>query len=662
MKKMLTALLLAAAIPLVAEVKPDFLFQDNFVFCAAKPARITGSAAPGEKVTVTMQGKTYEAVTGENGRFQVNIPAPGVIKKPFDVTISGEKNKVVLKNVLSGLVLFAGGQSNMEVPIKETMNWKAEVASADYPAIREFDVENDFDFAPRTQAKGKWVPVSPENAANIRATSFYCARVLHKEMDGIPIGIINNSVSATPQQAWLSPYSLLNVAPRWLNQYIKYSHMGRDGVIKYRDRLAASLVLSDPGKKANTAEWHKENFNDSAWKDITLPDVLEKVHGEMDGTYWFRKTFDVPAELAGKALTFAPGIIDDYDEVWLNGNLIGKTGDDVPDTWMVKRFYKIPAGALKAGKNTIAIRVFDSGHAGGLFDRNDDNGIAICAGKKVVLSLNGVWKTEAETVMKPVKWHPDYLELVKINRCGGVLYNAMFAPFRGTPVDAYLWYQGESNAGGSDFLVMLKEHIKSVRKVLNDNKLPFLMVQLAAYTAPVKDANKCGDWPRTRADQAAARVPNSVFMIPTIDIGDEKNIHPLNKQELGRRLALQLLQDVFKVPAFKGVMTYPEITSAVLKGNQIIVTMKNAAGLKTTDGKAPHSFAVSGPAVKVRYVWKEDYRFATAEIKDGKIIVTVPEGITDPETLRYAWTMNPEVNTVNGQGYPLLPAQIKLKK
>ena len=275
MKKIFTALLLAAALPLTADVKPDFLYQDNFVFCAAKPARITGSADPDEKVTVSMLGKMYEAVADANGRFIVEIPAIGVVKTPFEVTISGAKNKVVMKNVLSGLVLFAGGQSNMEVPIKETMNWKEEVANANYPAIREFDVVNDFDFAPRTQAKGKWVPVTPEKAANIRATSFYCARVLHKEMDGIPIGIINNAVSATPQQAWLSPYSLLNIAPRWLNQYIKYSHMGRDGVIKYRERLAASLVLTDPGKKANTADWHKENFNDSAWKEITLPNVLE---------------------------------------------------------------------------------------------------------------------------------------------------------------------------------------------------------------------------------------------------------------------------------------------------------------------------------------------------------------------------------------------------
>ena len=93
MKKMLTALLLAAAIPLAADVKPDFLFQDNFVFCAAKPARITGAADPGEKVTVSMQGKTYEAVTGENGRFKVDIPAPGVIKTPFEVTISGERTR-----------------------------------------------------------------------------------------------------------------------------------------------------------------------------------------------------------------------------------------------------------------------------------------------------------------------------------------------------------------------------------------------------------------------------------------------------------------------------------------------------------------------------------------------------------------------------------------
>ena len=170
--------------------------------------------------------------------------------------------------------------------------------------------------------------------------------------------------------------------------------------------------------------------------------------------------------------------------------------------------------------------------------------------------------------------------------------------------------------------------------------------------------------PQTKKGDNAKFLRNALasYNLPTIDIGDAKNIHPLNKQELGRRLALQLLQDVFKLPAYKGAVAYPEIRSATLKDGKIILALRNDKGMKTVDGKAPNAFAVSGPAVEVNKKMKEDFKFAAAEIKNNTIIVTVPEGITEPATLRYAWTMNPEVNTVNGNGFPLLPGQYTIRK
>ena len=662
MKKHLIAFLLTAAVlPLAAVVKPDFLYQDNFVFCAARPARITGAAEPGEKIVVRMLDKTYSAVANDDGRFLVQIPAPGVVKTPFDVTISGAKNEVVMKNVLSGIVLFAAGQSNMEVRVKETLNPEAEAASADHPAIREFNVEHDFDFTPRTQAKGKWTVVTPETAPEVGAAAFYCARILQKEMDGIPVGIINNAYSGSPQQAWIPSESVLRIAPHRMHSFIKYAHLGREGVRKRLTEIHKLQSNHDTGRKPETADWHTGSFNDSGWKDIKVPGYVETAYGENDGAYWFRRSFDVTAEQTAKDLMFTPGIIDDYDEVWINGQLIGRTGTEVKDSWNVKRNYKIPAGLLKNGKNVIAIRCFDSGHAGGLFYK-DDGGIVIRDGKAIAIDLNGMWKIQAETILKPRKWQPDFLPLNKMYHAGGVLYNAMFHPLKETPVDAFLWYQGESNAGTDDYLPMLREQIRIVRRDLKNPRLPFLLVQLAAYQAPVKDANQSGTWPKTRADQAAVRVPTSVFMIPTIDIGDAKNIHPLNKQELGRRLALQLLQDVFKLPAYKGAVAYPEIRSATLKDGKIILALRNDKGMKTVDGKAPNAFAVSGSAVEVNKKMKEDFKFAAAEIKNNTIIVTVPEGITEPATLRYAWTMNPEVNTVNGNGFPLLPGQYTIRK
>ena len=237
-------------------------------------------------------------------------------------------------------------------------------------------------------------------------------------------------------------------------------------------------------------------------------------------------------------------------------------------------------------------------------------------------------------------------------------------PLKGCYADAILWYQGESNAGSKTYLPMLRSCIDETRAIVNE-KAPFLLVQLAAYQKEQRDPNQCGSWPVTRDDQARVRDMAGVYMIPTIDIGDARNIHPLNKQEAGRRLAASLLQNVYKLKSYTGQADYPEITAAKLSadGKYIELTLKHGAGLKTTDGKMPQTFAVSAPAKRVKYVMKQNFMWADAAIKGDKIIVTIPEKlIGNAHTVRYGWMMNPPVNTVNEKGLPLLPGTFTIEK
>lgn len=137
------------------------------------------------------------------------------------------------------------------------------------------------------------------------------------------------------------------------------------------------------------------------------------------------KAFDLPAGLAGKPLAFRLGVVDDGDAAYFNGEKIGSTSpDDVPDSWDFKRVYAVPGPLVKAGRNVVAVRCYDSGHAGGLAGPE----ILLEAEDGTVVDLAGPWKINWEQMLQPRPWPPDYLPLVKIYHQGAVLYHAMCAP------------------------------------------------------------------------------------------------------------------------------------------------------------------------------------------------------------------------------------------
>jgi sialate O-acetylesterase len=170
-----------------------------------------------------------------------------------------------------------------------------------------------------------------------------------------------------------------------------------------------------------------------------------------------------------------------------------------------------------------------------------------------------------------------------------------------------------------------------------------------------------GNWPMTRAAQTEALDLDNVRMVPAIDIGDEFRIHPLNKQEVGRRTALWLLQDFFAPEKFKNSIALPMATSATLTDDgKIVIKLKNSNGLKTTDGKEPRCFSVVGEYD--RKTRKTPAAWANAEIKGDEIIVSVPRELPSPSKVRYAWHMNPDVNVVNAKNYPLIPFELEVER
>ena len=228
-----------------------------------------------------------------------------------------------------------------------------------------------------------------------------------------------------------------------------------------------------------------------------------------------------------------------------------------------------------------------------------------------------------------------------LKRKGGPsgLYNGKvfnLAPFT---LRGILWYQGESNTGqpGELYHKQLSRLVTSWRALWND-ELPFAWVQLPNFTA--------GEgWPRVREAMLQTLELPKTGMAVTIDIGDAKNIHPANKQEVGRRLAMWALGTVYgkDVPAISG----PLFAGSSVSGNAITVSFKHTnGGLKTQDGGPLKGFQIAGADQQ----WKP----ASAKM-DGATVVISSSDVLSPVAVRYAWLDNPDCNLSNGAGLPASP-------
>ncbi len=223
----------------------------------------------------------------------------------------------------------------------------------------------------------------------------------------------------------------------------------------------------------------------------------------------------------------------------------------------------------------------------------------------------------------------------------GGLFNGKVAPLVPFTLKGMLWYQGEANSSDSRatlYVHQLSALVTDWRARWGDESLPFAWVQLPNF-------RRVGEgWPLVRESMLKTLALPHTGMAITIDIGDAGNIHPTNKQEVGRRLSLWALGTVYgrKVAATSG----PLPTGHEIKGAEVIVTLSHADGLKTRDGAPVKSFQLAGADKQ----WKP----ASAKIDGAKLIVSSAE-VTAPVALRYAWLDNPETNLVNVADLPASP-------
>lgn len=612
------------------------LFTDNMVLQRNTAAAIWGWAQPNTQVTVRLDnGAAVSSTAASDGKWMAKIGTFGTAG-PHTVSVSGAApdQKVLLKNVLFGDVWLCSGQSNMQMGLGGANNGQQEMAAANFPMIRFLTVPNVTSATPQSTLNARWQVVSPQTAGSLTAVGYFFGRELHQQLK-IPIGLIHSSWGGTIAEAWVSEAGL-RAMPDFVPQIDALKKTAADGAasnMTFQQQMTQWWQANDPGVAGN---WAAPATATADWKSMTLPAVWEQaVLPDFDGLVWFRREVDIPAAWAGQELKLSLGPIDDRDTTFWNGVPIGATND-----FSMPRNYTIPGAQVKAGRNVLAVRVLDTGGTGGIY--GDATAMKISrAGDANTVSLAGAWTYQMAKPLADLS--PVPAQLGSNPNVVTVLNNAMIAPLLPYGIKGAIWYQGESNASrAKQYQTLMPLLINDWRQQFGQGDFPFYIVQLANFMA--KDTEPKNDaWPNLREAQTLTtqRVPNTGMAV-TIDIGEEKDIHPRNKQDVGKRLALSALAKTY---GYNLEYSGPVYQAMKVEGNAIRLTLDHAKGLMAK-GDKPTGFAIAGQDQK--WVW------ADARIDGQSIVVSSPQ-VTSPVAVRYAWSNNPDANLYNAAGLPAVP-------
>ncbi|WP_412467558.1 sialate O-acetylesterase [Pedobacter sp. KLB.chiD] len=634
-----------------AKVVLPQLVSSHMVLQRESPLTIWGWAAAKEKIIVSFKGRTYKAITDDQGSWSVKM---GKMKAggPFKMMIKGE-NTITLDDILVGEVWFCSGQSNMALPMERLKEAYPQVIEKDhFPLIRNFFVPTKANLSAEATdlPAGKWVPATGAGILSFGGTSYFFAKTLFQRYN-IPIGIINSSVGGTPIEAWMSRDAFLTNPEqlRKIDHFRDSAFMANDQKKLKEKNLARPSTLApiiDEGL-SGPVKWTDPDFDASGWRKFWMPGYwADQGIRNINGIFYFRKELQIPAEMSGQQAKLYIGRIIDADSVFLNGKFIGNTTYQYPP-----RRYVVPSGLLKTGKNILIVKVISSSGKGGFVP--DKNYSLITPDKKI--DLRGEWTFEvgyAQPKQNQGFRTGTEMPLVAQNEPTG-LFNTMVAPAVKFAIKGFVWYQGESNTGDPKiYAQLLPALIKDWRNKWKQGDLPFIYAQLPNFM----EANYLpeeSNWAQFRQSQLQAlSVPNTGMAV-TIDAGEWNDIHPLNKKDVGERLALWAGHLAYHDQQ----VTYsgPIYRSNRLKGSELTINFDHSSpGLMIKGSDQLNGFALAG----------EDrvFYWAQARLLGDTVVLSSPM-VLKPAFVRYAWADNPDrANLYNKAGLPASPFEAEGNK
>ncbi|MFO7296093.1 MAG: sialate O-acetylesterase, partial [Clostridia bacterium] len=572
------------------------------------------------------------------GKWEVllpKLPAGG----PHSMEITASQQRIIVKDILIGDVWVCSGQSNMVIPMERVKDiYEDEIAHCDNPLIRQFTVPDRYDFnGPREDLDGGiWEPLNADTVLRFSAVGYFFAKALFAKY-GIPIGLIKACVGGTPVEAWMSeevvrqfPGNMEIVEQLRVDGYIDSIKQMEEAKVR---AWYESIDENDKGIQKDHVPWFAPEYDASDWARVKLPASWKEMGlDSIKGAVWFRKEIDVPAFMAGKPAKLYMGTIVDSDRTYVNGVLVGSTSYRYPP-----RKYEVPAGLLKAGKNVITVRVIS----------NDGNGefvkgkIYKLFGHGYEINLEGEWQYRVGAAIDEPLPTVTFFQYKPTG-----LFNGMIAPLLNYGIKGVIWYQGESNTDDpKGYCEKFCAMIADWRKKWGQGDFPFLYVQLANFME-AKDQPSESQWAQLREEQRRALCLPNTGMAVAIDLGEWNDLHPLNKKDVGERLALLARKLAYGEKDL--VASGPLYKSMRVEGNKAIIEFSNiGSGLMVKGGGQLKHFAIAGRDKK--FVW------AKAIIEDDRVVVW-HDDIPNPVAVRYAWADNPEgANLYNREGLPASP-------
>lgn len=637
---------LAAAAPTYGQTPDPMLaplFLDHAVLQRDAPIKVWGTQAPGTMVTVHLAGASTTAKTDEAGQWRAQLP-PMPAGGPHALTVRTATEVETAEDILIGDVFLCSGQSNMELQVNRALNAPSEIGNSANDRIRMVKVERDASPAPLSAFRQPvaWEAASPATVADWSAVCYFFARELQRHVD-VPIGLINSSWGGTDIRAWMNADALAAVggyedALTLLKLYAKDADAAQQAFGEawqawWRGRTGDAVDAS-PWQPSSGAGWPLAPEALGDWKGWDVAELAGH-----NGMLWHRTTVTLTAEQASQDALLALGGIDEVDQTWINGRVVGNTFG-----WGTERTYHVPAEWLQEGENVIVVNVLNTWGTGGLigdparralFVDGDEDGERVAFGtwryQKVPPSVGMPPRTPWEAV-------------------GGrtTIHNAMVAPIGPYGLAGALWYQGESNTGEPQtYRALLRGLIAQWRAQFGAD-LPVFVAQLANYGRPPVAPGTSG-WAAVReAQRLAVRDDPRAALAVTIDLGDVYDIHPANKQEVGRRLA-RAARHVLYGEAI--TPSGPAVAEAVRLGDVIAVHFEDVDGQLVARGHTrPIGFEVCGAE-------QASCRYVDASIEGDA--VHLPAG-ADATRVRYCWADSPVCTLYDTSGLPAGPFEVSI--
>jgi sialate O-acetylesterase len=530
-----------------------------------------------------------------------------------------------------------------------------------------------------------WQIAAPKTVPGWSAVCFFFARELQASIH-VPIGLVHSSWSGSNIRPWISASALQSIAGYQpsldiLTEYAKNQRVAQDLFAaqwenwwrgKTADRTGTepwsahappapssasplsavpasaapssaapssvaplSAVPSSAAPSIGAANWRIAPRKLGDWRTWGVPELED-----FTGVLWYRTHIRLSAAQARSPATLLLGPINQVDETWLNGRALGNTFG-----YGSERSYDVAAGVLHAGDNVLVVNVLSTYGGGGLLAGGTPRALRLSGEQSI--PLDGEWEYR---IVPAAIGYPPRAPWESVGGLG-TLYNAMISPLGSYGIRGVLWYQGESNTGEAETYQALLTGLMADWRRQFGAELPFLIVQLPNFGTPPVATGESG-WAAVReAQRLAVAGDRHAGLAVTIDIGDAHNLHPTNKQDVGKRLARAARRVIYgEVLSASG----PAALGAVRSGGRVAVEFGGVErGLAAYSHDSPIGFELCAEAAGT-------CRFAESHIEGNRVLLSAAD-VGQPTRVRYCWADSPVCTLFDLSGLPAGPFELRIQ-